>query len=568
MKSADKIFIRIKFHSRSLTVRVVFVMFLLVMPLNIWGIFTVSRMQDYMYTEVRNSIYSIAQLTMNDLDGRMKSADLYLMETLVNENSFFATVLNRKDDDAFYHALYNVHDNLQSRASLGSDADGYFLYAKDVGYRDVVFKRQLQIDQETMKAGLDALIRDEDYEISRQWVLVNYEDKLWLMRCIRQKNLYYGAFIDIQNVYNEVYDSMGFDTIRLEMSADNQSLNRNEDSKALILDNRDEIITACNSAATNVILYISVDKQEITQNLPLLQRAGVGISIAFCLALPLIIFFLYQWLLKPVNTLLNAMNTVQAGNLEYQIEEKAESNEFGALYDNFNHMITAQMEMNREIVEKEVYARKMEFQTLQLQIRPHFLLNFFNLLYGLVVSGKLESSQKLILYLSDYFRYIFRSGRDMELYEKEINLIINYISVARLRYPFISFKEEHDEEVLQVEVPPLLIHNFIENVLKHGLKVKGMTNIRLMAAYREGTAEFIIEDDGRGIDASEVCAINEGRFEKKDRTVHVGLQNSWQRIKYFYGDAAVLHVDSILGEGTRVTIRVPYDISEKEGSEE
>lgn len=376
-------------------------------------------------------------------------------------------------------------------------------------------------------------------------------------------NLYYGAFIDVQNIYDEMYDSLGFETINLEMTSDGLNQNGNDGSKVQTLDKEDKIITVCNSDDAEVTLYISVDKREITKNLPLLQRAGVGISVVFCLVLPLIILFLYRWLLKPVKTLLQAMNAVQEGDLDYQIEEKAGSNEFGSLYENFNHMIMAQVEMNKEIVEKETYARKMEFQTLQLQIRPHFLLNFFKLLYGLVVSEKLESSQKLILYLSDYFRYIFRSGKDMELYEKEINLIINYIGVARLRYPFISFEEEHDEDVLNVEVPPLLIHNFIENVLKHGLKVKGMTNIRLRASYQSGIAEFVIEDDGRGISASEVAAINQGKFEKDDNTVHVGLQNSWQRIKYFYGESAILNVESVLGEGTKVTVRVSYDLFEK-----
>ena len=136
--------------------------------------------------------------------------------------------------------------------------------------------------------------------------------------------------------------------------------------------------------------------------------------------------------------------------------------------------------------------------------------------------------------------------------------------MARLRYPFITFEEKHDDAVLNVEVPPLLIHNFIENVLKHGLKVKGTTSIRLRASYRDGIAEFIIEDDGRGIAPAEVEAINQGKFEKDDNDVHVGMQNSWQRIKYFYGESAVLYVESMLGEGTKVTVCVPYDQHERE----
>lgn len=192
---------RIKYYSRSLTVRVVFVMFLLVIPLNIWGIFTVSRMQEYMYTEARSSLYSVGQLKMSDLDFRMSFADIYLAETLLNDNAFFADVLNPKDDTVFYHAAYNVHKGLKSRVSLGNDADGYFLYAKDYNYSDIVYDRQQSFDLETIRAGLDAMIGEENFEIARQWVLVSYEGELWLMRCMHHRNVYYGAFIDVHNVY-------------------------------------------------------------------------------------------------------------------------------------------------------------------------------------------------------------------------------------------------------------------------------------------------------------------------------------------------------------------------------
>lgn len=185
----NKLLSQIKLNSRSLTIRVVFVMILLVIPLNIWGIFTVSRMQDYMYTEVRNSIYSIGQLKMSDLDARMTSADIYLMDTLMNENSFFSTVLSQKGDAAFYHALYNVHSSLQSRLAPGSDADGYFLYIKDLDYSDVVFRHQQAFNQEKIQESLDALIGNENYQISRQWVLVSYEGELWLMRCVHRRNI-------------------------------------------------------------------------------------------------------------------------------------------------------------------------------------------------------------------------------------------------------------------------------------------------------------------------------------------------------------------------------------------
>ena len=70
-----------------------------------------------------------------------------------------------------------------------------------------------------------------------------------------------------------------------------------------------------------------------------------------------------------------------------------------------------------EVYEKELDRKQMELSNLQLQIRPHFLLNTFNLIYTLAQRGQEKDVQQVILYLSDYFRYLFRSGRNLEIFE-------------------------------------------------------------------------------------------------------------------------------------------------------
>lgn len=565
---------KIKYYSKSITLRVIIIMILLVIPLNIWGIYTVSKMQEYMFIESRNNMYSVGQLTMKELDERMRTIDFFLFDALPNTNLFFTTFLLQKGDASFYHAVYNLHTDLYSRVASSRDADIYYIYAADVAYWDVTGDVDKNFDRKKIEKVLNALIEEEVYGIQKKWTLLEMDGELWLLRCAQQKTLYYGAMVNINDVYEDVYSSFGYKTVQMEMQANQRKIlyeeetvaiieseNKNiaitEDTASAVLDTPEQITTVCTSDKADIYLNLSVEKKEIIQNLPLLQRAGVIISFVFCLVLPFIIWFLYHYLLKPIHILLEAMNTVKSGKWDHQIEETAKSNEFEELYDNFNSMIRAQERMKQEIIEKEVYAKKMELQTLQLQIRPHFLLNSFNLLYGLVTMNKIESSQKMILYLSDYFRYIFRSGKELELYEKEVALIRNYIDVARLRHPFISFEEEHDQEVQYVAVPPLLIHNFIENILKHALNVKGMTAIRLTAGYENGIATFVIMDDGRGMEESVVEAINSKNFKKDDESIHIGIENAYQRINSFYGESASLTVKSTLGEGTTVIIRVP-----------
>ena len=50
-----------------------------------------------------------------------------------------------------------------------------------------------------------------------------------------------------------------------------------------------------------------------------------------------------------------------------------------------------------ENYEKELARQRMELRNLQLQIRPHFLMNMFNLLYSFAQIENYQSIQKLAL---------------------------------------------------------------------------------------------------------------------------------------------------------------------------
>lgn len=547
---------RIKNGRKSLMVRIVIVMILLVIPLNIWGIITASEVQYLLYQESENNLSAIGSLAMNDLDGRMGATDNYLYDTLLTENSYFQIVKEQKGDGSFFHAVYNLHSEMYDQTISQTNADVYFLYSAEVEYCDVISGSVDSALAVQLKEEIRKWVDSDKYETKRKWFLMDISGEQWLVRCSSQKTLYYGALIRVQDILNTVSESLDYETLDLTM----------EDSEdtAEVDSVSGYAFAVCSSDKADVSLSLGVKKTEIARNLPLYRRIGQVISISFLCIIPLIILFLYFYFLKPVKVLLGAMEKVQQGTLTYQIEEKANSNEFSELYEHFNAMVNTQVRMGAEIVEKETYGKRMELQTLQLQIRPHFLLNSFNLLYGMVSMGKIESAQKMILYLSDYFRYIFRNGRELELYSGELKMIANYIEVAKMRYPFIAFEETHDEEVLQVKVPPLLIHSFVENVLKHGQNVSSITRIRLTASYEDGQARFVVEDDGRGMETYEVEAINSRNYLDKDHVNHVGMKNADQRIRYFFGEDSGITVESVLGEGTKVTILLHTELGGEE----
>lgn len=127
---------------------------------------------------------------------------------------------------------------------------------------------------------------------------------------------------------------------------------------------------------------------------------------------------------------------------DYRITAVTNLSEFSDTYDSFNRMAEKLKELLLETIQKEQQRQQLvvdnlqlQLNYLQLQIRPHFLHNNMNLLYTLIQNNQTDAAQSLVLYLSDYFRYMFRKGHDRALFDHEMKLIREYLDISRLHYP-------------------------------------------------------------------------------------------------------------------------------------
>lgn len=216
-----------------------------------------------------------------------------------------------------------------------------------------------------------------------------------------------------------------------------------------------------------------------------------------------------------------------------------------------------------ESYEKELEKRKIELRNIQMQIQPHFLLNTFNLINNLAVKNEGRAIQDVITYLSDYFRYTFRSNKELDLYGKEQRMIEEYIQVMNIRYPGrIQLYFMIDPEICFVRIPPMLLHNFIENSIKHGMKANQVLHITLNGEWNEECVIFEIIDDGNGMDPKTLTQVQKmisGEQKMDEINAHTGFINSIKRLKYYYGETAKLNVYSEKGQMTVVTIEFPYN---------
>lgn len=128
--------------------------------------------------------------------------------------------------------------------------------------------------------------------------------------------------------------------------------------------------------------------------------------------------------------------------------------------------------------EKEKLSAQLSY--LKTQINPHFLFNTLNSIYSVTI-GKAPKGAEMVNQLSEMMRYTLKETQmDFVPLEKEIDYIGNYIDMQKLRFDdSVKFEYEVHGQRDDLEIAPLLLIPFIENVFKHGVNSEDNSDIKI-----------------------------------------------------------------------------------------
>ncbi len=198
---------------------------------------------------------------------------------------------------------------------------------------------------------------------------------------------------------------------------------------------------------------------------------------------------------------------------------------------------------------EQAVRREMDF--LQAQITPHFLYNSMNALVGLSykdIDKLRETIHHLTTYLRAKFTFVFQ-GERVEL-ERELELVKAYLAIEQLRFGSRLQVRYRIDEGVRCLLPPLTLQPIVENAVRHGIgpKPEGGT-LTVTIGRHGGGIEIIVEDDGIGMDAETLDAL------EQEKTGGVGIRNVNRRLQMLYGGK--LDYRSLAGHGTQVKLRIP-----------
>lgn len=319
-----------------------------------------------------------------------------------------------------------------------------------------------------------------------------------------------------------------------------------------------------------IVSYVRLDV--LYKDARTLRNNIIMLCIAAVIVLSAVTLVIAVNIVKPINKLVNGMKKVQEGEGNVQIEVDRED-ELGFLQKTFNEMSGEIHHLVNWVYREQLTRKEAELKALQSQINPHFLFNTLEAINWMAQLNNVPEISETVSDLSDLMEASI--GRDDRLItlEEEFQYADKYISLQKRRFgDKIELIKNVQPDVLGIEIPRLLIQPLIENAVYHGIERNRGRGTITLNAYRDKKGCLCVEviDNGAGMEPEELEELNARltldnnayfRGLGGNRRKSIGIENVNRRIKLFYGEQYGLKMESMVGEFTKVTIRIPCEVN-------
>lgn len=109
------------------------------------------------------------------------------------------------------------------------------------------------------------------------------------------------------------------------------------------------------------------------------------------------------------------------------------------------------------------------------------------------------------------------------------------------------------DDTLSMLVPAFMVQPLVENAVKHAMPAEGKLTISVSASLDGDDVYLTVADDGIGMSRESRDNIMNPRSETG---LGIAVKNINDRLRGYYGEEAYMKVDSTLGEGTSVVLRL------------
>lgn len=182
----------------------------------------------------------------------------------------------------------------------------------------------------------------------------------------------------------------------------------------------------------------------------------------------------------------------------------------------------------------EAAVKDFEIKTLKSQLNPHFMFNAMNGIRALIEEDP-QKAKTAITKLSNIFRYSLKIERTETVpLDEEIKTVIDYLSLEQVRFEErLNYETDIDNNVLGIEIPPMMVQTLVENGIKHGISKLTKGGIIKISAKKENGLLVI-------------KILNSGSLSEKDLkdAKGFGVANTIHRLSLLYGEKASFKISN------------------------
>ena len=220
---------------------------------------------------------------------------------------------------------------------------------------------------------------------------------------------------------------------------------------------------------------------------------------------------------------------------------------------------TQALRAQRRAADAESAAQTAQVRALRYQVNPHFLFNTLNSLSSLIMTGRTDRAEEMLLALSTFFRtsLSLNPTADVTLAE-EIDLQRLYLDIEMIRFPSrLKVAIDVPPELETVRLPALILQPLVENAIKYGVSPTVDVVTLTIAAAPLGDDQMLLRVTNSG--GSGKPKPRGRRDSDRIEGTGVGLANVCQRLEARFGGKATCDYGPLDNGGFEVRLTLPRD---------
>jgi ligand-binding sensor domain-containing protein len=208
---------------------------------------------------------------------------------------------------------------------------------------------------------------------------------------------------------------------------------------------------------------------------------------------------------------------------------------------------------NRERAKATIQRRLAEtkMEALQSQMNPHFIFNAMNSIQNYIIDNNVDDALMYMGEFSKLIRQTLNNSSEQRIALKdEIRYLKSYITLENMRFKNkINFILDIDAnlDLAEIEVPPMLIQPFIENVFVHAFDSNSKNpTLLILMRHIDNFLLCEIKDNGKGMRPENLNKLNTSK----------GIQLAKERIALFQLETTDAVAISSTSTGTTVVLKL------------